>query len=246
MPTASRQSSCRNLSTTSSKATDLSFQIIECIVGTMDAAIKQVNQSNILDVILTTGLTEAALSLLLTLTEDNPDICESLINSPLHQQLERHSTPHSLAILCNVALNDHLIVQVFTSLMHALREENELALNILLPTAINILEGSNEKPIENILPDLLPLLQSCNNMTSELFDFLTNLILEFPEECVTDAFCTFYTGLIDKHVNDPSFCHFLVALCRVTASLTPLEQARQQAINVECLDILRDIDEDEQ
>lgn len=229
----------------SPKAADLAFQIIECIVGTLDAAIKQINQSNILEVMQGVGLTEPVLSLLLTLTEDNPDFSKLLANTPLHQQLEQNVTPYSLAILCNIKLDDYLIVQVFKSLTHALKEEDEQSLSVLFPTAINILEGEGEKPVEMILPDLLPLLQSCKG-GSELFDFMTNLVLEFPEECVTEPFFEFYTGLVKEHVEDPSFCRFLVALCRVTACFVPLDQARQQATNLECLDILKDIDEDEQ
>lgn len=228
----------------SSKAADLAFQIIECIVGTIDAAIKQINQSNILEIMQGVGLTEAVLSLLLTMTEDNPDFSSSLVNSPLYQQLEQSITPYSLAILCNIELNDHLIVKVFTSLTRALKDEDEQSLDILFPTAINILEGVGEKPIRAILPELLPLLQSYKG-GSELFDFLTNLVLEFPEECVTESFFDFYTGLVKEHVEDPSFCRLLVALCRVTARFAPLDQARQRTTNPECLDILKDIDETE-
>ena len=209
----------------------------------------QTNQSkthntNFLGDPATSGLTEAALSLLLTLTEDNPEFSKALTNSPLYQQLEQHTTPHSLAIMCNISLNDSLITNVFTSLMSALREENEHALNILLPTATNILLGPNEKPIEGILPDLLSLLKSCN-MKSEVFGILTNLVLEFPDECVTESFFQFYTGLMEEHVNDPAFCHLLMALCTVTSCFTLLDQAQQHATNPECIDILRGLDEDE-
>lgn len=228
-----------------SNAADLAFQIIDCIVTAVNVAIKQINQSNILEIMHHVGLTEAALSLLLTLTEDNPEFSKALANSPIYQQLEQHATPHSLAILCNVSLNDSLIINVFTNLMRALKDENEQALNILLPTATNILEGSNEKPIEGILPDLLSLLKSCN-MKSEVFGLLTNLILEFPDECVTESFSHFYTGLMEKHVNDPAFCHLLMALCTVTSCFTPLDQAQQHVTNPECIDILRGFDEDEQ
>lgn len=229
----------------SPKAADLAFQIIECIVGTIDAAVKQINQSNILEIMQGAGLTESVLSLLQTLTEDNTEFSNLLANSPLYQQLEQNVTSYSLAILCNVELNDHLIVQVFKGLVHALKEEDEESLSVLFPTAINVLEGEGEKPIDAILPDLLPLLQSCKRK-SQFFDFLTNLVLEFPEECVTESFFEFYTGLVKEHVEDPSFCRFLVALCRVTACFAPLDQARQQATNLECLDILKDIEEDEQ
>ena len=41
----------------SPKAADLSFQMIECIVGTIDAATQQLNQSDILEVMQGAGIT---------------------------------------------------------------------------------------------------------------------------------------------------------------------------------------------
>ena len=229
----------------SPKAADLSFQILSYIVETVDAALKQVNQSGILEYMQGVGLTDSVLSLLLTLTEDNPDFSKSLTGSLLYQQLEQDTTPHSLAILCNIGPNDRLVIRVFASLMCALKEEDEQSLAVIFPTAINILEGTGDKPVAEILPALLPLLQSCKKK-DEVFDFLANLVLEFPEECVTEPFFDHYTGLIQEHVDDPSFCRLLVALCRVTTCFVPLKQALQQATNLECICILKDIDEEEQ
>ena len=210
------------------------LMIVWCVAEVIEASLKQINQSRIVDLIAV-NMDPLSLTCLLTLTEDNAHLCARAL--PLVPQLKSNNDVVSLAILCNIQPEDScVIVSTFERLCTALAMDKQEELDILLPAAINLLQSPAEKPIEPLLPELVNML--IRKRSDEAYDCLANLALEFPSKVVTDELLTRCTE--QRAPNCLSYCRFIRAVATVMESDEIIESIRPEVTDRECLGILTD------
>lgn len=215
-------------------AAEALLMIVWCVAEVVEASLKQINQSRIVDLVAM-SMDPVPLTCLLTLTEDNAHLCAKAL--PLVPQLKANSDAVSLGILCNIQPEDaSVIVRTFESLCTALAMDKQEDLGILFPAAINLLQSPAEKPIEPLLAELASLL--IQRHSDEAYDCLANLALEFPSSVVTDELLAHCTR--QRAPNCLPYCRLIRAVATVTESDELIDSIRPEVTDPECLDILAD------